>query len=265
MQEASPTPSPSKPNNSEDEDETWDSWEELSCEFDGQESSDSCESKDESTGENQFNMDVQAQPSFEVLQEFPLSLNSDFLKIKEDVLPEQQTTFDALRNMNSNQRSCLEMNRVKMQNAKWLPSPIESLTDKYVSTPKKIKEDMRPDQQTTFDASGIEPAKFPGQFSNQRSCLEINRMKMQNGKWLPSPRELFADKHVSTPKIEEKRKAFERKNRKFDGVDFAAGLAIGIFATNAFAFVLGFSLGWFSRDSVPTLVVYEYYMDPTVM
>lgn len=174
------------------------------------------------------------------------------------MLPEKQATFDALRNMNSDQHSFLEMNRMKMLNAKWLPSPIELLDDKHVSTPKKIKEDTLPEQQTTFDA-------LRNMNSNQRSCLEMNRMKMQNGKWLPSPRELFADKHTSSSKIEEKRIIFKKKNRKFDGVDFAAGLALGIFATNAFAFVLGFSLGWLSRDSVPTLVVYEYYMDPTVM
>lgn len=197
MQKPSPERSPLKIDECGDE-EFDDTWEDLSSDLENQEPDEDL--KNEADDENQGDIEVLKQPSFEVLQsptnQGILLENADFLKLRKDIFSDPQTTF-AFRNMDAGRSPFQGMNRRKTRDAKWM---------------------------------------------------------------MLSPKE-FDEEHASTPKTVEIRK---RKDKNVDGADFRAGLAFGFLATNV-AFALGFGLGWFCRDSVPTLAVYEYYLDPHAM
>ncbi|KAF8770856.1 hypothetical protein HNY73_018339 [Argiope bruennichi] len=178
-----------------------DSWEDLTGEFERVES---CNTSDNSTKEYDKNTEaeekengaLQKLPSFEVLAEFP---KPDFLKLKENIFTQQQTTF-AFRNMTTSGCSLLGVKRRIHKKA-------NLLTNSHNVREKKTTITM-------------------------------------------------------------KKKCSKKKYKKVKGRDFIAstsGLVLALFATNVFTFVLGCSLGWWSRDAIPTLAVYEFHLDPSLM
>ncbi|GFY72228.1 uncharacterized protein TNIN_89141 [Trichonephila inaurata madagascariensis] len=177
-----------------------DSWEDLAGEIEKEVDYDSpkdsvveyCSAEDKSG--------LQRLPSFEVLNECPFQTNPDFLKVKESVFTQQQTTF-AIGNMASNGCPLIGLTRKVHKEKKWL-------TDE--------------DGQCEKD-----------------SIVEYKKLKSKNHK--------------------------QRKSNRSHLIMSASGLVLALFATNIFTFVLGFSLGWWTRDSVPTLAVYEFHLDPALL
>ncbi|GBM65219.1 hypothetical protein AVEN_65669-1 [Araneus ventricosus] len=159
----------------------------------------SCSAPVDSTKENseeeKENGALQKLPSFEVLTEFP---KPDFLKLREDVFTQQQTTF-AFRNMTTSGCSLLGLRR---------------------------------------------------RVHKKTNCLSNSR-----------------DDREKKTTITVKKKS-SKKHKKVKSRDFIAstsGLVLALFATNVLTFVLGCSLGWWSRDAIPTLAVYEFHLDPALL
>ncbi|GIY95225.1 uncharacterized protein CEXT_550181 [Caerostris extrusa] len=109
----------SKPENLEDEDKD-DSWEDLTGEIEKEEN---CEAPKDSTTRNQQPVEgitaLQRLPSFEVLAEYPLPTVKDFVKVRENVFTQQQTTF-AFGNLTTDACPLVGFKRKVHKNTKWL-------------------------------------------------------------------------------------------------------------------------------------------------
>lgn len=56
-------------------------------------------------------------------------------------------------------------------------------------------------------------------------------------------------------------KLYEEKSFRKNSDPQSPTLLFGIFATNVLCFVVGYSLGWWNRNSLPTYSVYEFHFD----
>ncbi|GFT96019.1 uncharacterized protein NPIL_400941 [Nephila pilipes] len=121
----------------------------------------------------------------------------------------------------------------------------------------KLKESVFTQQQTTFAIGNMA--------SNGCPLLGLTRKIHKEKKWIADDDGLIGKEPIDEFKRLRVKTHKQRRSKRNHFIMSASGLVLALFATNILTFMLGFSFGWWGRDSVPTLAVYEFHLDPALL
>lgn len=118
----------------------------------------------------------------------------------------------------------------------------------------KLGENVFTQQQTTF--------AFRNMTTSACSLLGLKHRVNKKTKWFAN----IHDGHQKKTTLTINKKCSKKILKKMKGRDLISSTSgLVLFATNVITFVLGCSLGWWSRDTMPTLAVYEFHFDPSLL